>query len=287
MASIAAPFVVPRLGFAQRSSPTSAPDPGTFFNEWSYANQQIHFNVHKSKTARAITIANESTLIMFVAGQSLALSIITDTFTPTNGSKIDNYCWYDGKNYVAANPLIGAGGDEHNFNLKIADGLISNGKFARVILVPVALSGVTIQYYVSDAYKEIVAAAKKLAAQGITTATPNVKFLVKWNQGESDTRDGTTQQQYTDRFSALYGLVSPHLPGAKWMVAKETRYIGTNSAAIQAAQMALVNGTTIFAGEDMDSIPDSSRNPDQTHLNATGGNSAATMGIAAISAITF
>lgn len=248
-----------------------------------------------AKTPRALTINPvEKTLVLISAGQSLAANMITDTFTPTNGTKLDNFAWYDGRNWAAANPLIGTYSTSHNFNLKIADGIISNGKFNRVIIVPVAMAGTSINQWVTDYvaeptgyYRMIQAAAKKLAAQGVTPSTTGVKFLVKWNQGESDTRDGTTQVNYTADFNKLMSLCATDLPGAKWMVAKESWYIGAISTAIQNAQTGLVNGTTIFAGENMDSLDATNRIGDNTHLNATGGNAAATMGIAAITAITF
>jgi hypothetical protein len=236
---------------------------------------------------------------MICAGQSLATDLITDTFSPTNGSKLDNFAWYDGRNWVAANALVGTSwngsvGTSHNFNFKVADGIITNGKFDRVIIVPVAMSGTSVYQWVTDwigepggYYRMIQAAAKKLAAQGVRPGTPGVKFLLKWNQGESDTQQATTQAAYTSDFNKLMALCAIDLPGVPWMVAKETRYLGVNSGAVQAAQLALVNGTTVFAGENMDSIGSSGRVGDDTHLNATGGNLAATMGIAAITAISF
>lgn len=278
-----------------RQRPFSAPDPGRiFFETGNVANSQPNTDV-SAKTPRALTINPvEKTLVLISAGQSLAANMITDTFTPTNGTKLDNFAWYDGRNWAAANPLIGTYSTSHNFNLKIADGIISNGKFNRVIIVPVAMAGTSINQWVTDYvaeptgyYRMIQAAAKKLAAQGVTPSTTGVKFLVKWNQGESDTRDGTTQVNYTADFNKLMSLCATDLPGAKWMVAKESWYIGAISTAIQNAQTGLVNGTTIFAGENMDSLDATNRIGDNTHLNATGGNAAATMGIAAITAITF
>lgn len=289
------------LGADMRVLPLSAPDPGNiFFEVGGIVNSTTYTDV-SGKTPRALTInPSEDTLIMICAGQSLASDLITDTFSPTNGSKLDNFAWYDGRNWVAANALVGTSwngsvGTSHNFNFKIADGIITNGKFDRVIIVPVAMSGTPISYHVTDYiggepagyYRMIQAAAKKLAAQGVRPGTPGVKFLLKWNQGESDTQQATTQASYTANFNKLMELCAIDLPGVPWMVAKETRYVGVNSGAVQAAQLSLVNGTTVFAGENMDSIGSSGRVGDDTHLNATGGNLAATMGIAAITAITF
>lgn len=280
---------------AARVRPFSAPDPGGIYLEKAnVAYTQPNADV-SGKTPRALAINGaENTLIMICAGQSLAANLIADTFTPVNGSKLDNLGWYDGRNWAAANPLIGTYSTSHNFNFKIADGLISNGKFDRVIIVPVAMSGTSVNQWVNDYtteptgyYRMIQAAAKKLAAQGVTPSTPGVKFLLKWNQGESDTQGATSQVNYTADFNKLVSLCATDLPGVKWMVAKESWYIGAVSTAVQNAQTALVNGTTIFAGENMDSLDATKRTGDNTHLNATGGSAAATLGIAAITAITF
>jgi len=289
------------LGADMRALPLSAPDPGNIFFEKGNLANSLPYSVVTGKSSRALSInPSEDTLIMICAGQSLATNSITDTFTPTNGSKLDNLAWYDGTNWAATTPLLGTSwggtvGTSVNFNHKIADGIISNGKFDRVIIVAVALPGTPISYHITDYiggepagyYRMIQAAAKKLAAQGVRPGTPGVKFLLKWNQGESDTQQFTTQSAYTAYFNTLMALCAIDLPGVPWMVAKETRYLGVNSGAVQAAQLALVNGTTIFAGENMDSIGSSGRIGDDTHLNATGGGLAATMGIAAITAISF
>lgn len=284
-----------------RVRPFSAPDPGSIFYEVPGLAATTPYTDVSAKTPRALTInPAEKTLIMICAGQSLGTDRIIDTFTPTNASKVDNLSWYDGKNYAATNPLLGTGwagtvGTSHNFNFKIADGIISNSKFDRVIIVPMGMGGTSINQWANDGAltteatgycRMINAVAKKLAAQGITPATTGVKFLIKWNHGESDTQAGTSQASYTADFNKMKARVDADLP-VKWMVAKESWIVGVTSATVQAAQLALVDNVSIFAGENMDSIDATGRVADNTHLNATGGNSAATMGIAAVTAISF
>lgn len=285
-----------------RTRPFSLPDPGNIYYEKPGLAATLVYTSLSGKTPRSLAInPAEDTLIMICAGQSLATNLIADTFNPVNASKVDNLAWYDGNNYAATTPLLGTSwngtiGTSVNFNHKVADGIISNGKFDRVIIVPVALPGTTINWWANEGsltteavgyWRMIAAAAMKLRAQGITPDTPGVKFLVKWNQGESDRQASTTQANYTAYFNTMKSNVDAFLPGVKWMVARESWFIGTVSAAVQSAQTALVNGTTIFAGENMDSIDNTGREADQTHLNASGGNSAAAMGIAAITAISF
>lgn len=278
-----------------RVQPYSLPDPGRIYTEQFNLAKDVNANT-SGKSARSITInPAEKTLVLIAAGQSLATNNVSTTFTPVNGSKLDNFAWYDGSLYNAVTPSLGVTGTLANFNLAVADGVITNGKFDRVIVVPTAVPGVSIANYVDQILqggaetaqyaRMIESAVLKLASQGVTPQTPGVKFLIKWNQGESDTQQSTSQADYTARFNRLMTMCGP-LTGAKWMVAKETRYIGNNSAAVQAAQVGLVNNVNIFAGEDMDSIGAGGRT-DDTHLNATGYASAVSMGIAAITAITF
>jgi hypothetical protein len=283
-----------------RVLPSSAPDPGAIYNDVNNIAHTTTYVDVSGKTARSTSInPAEKTLVLITAGQSLGTDNITDTFTPTNGSKLDNYLWVNGTIWAATTPLVGTSwngtvGTSVNFNHKVADGIISNGKFDRVIIVPTNMAGTTVSYWAAEAtappsgfYRLILAAAKKLAAQGITPATPGVKFLVKWNQGEADTLVSTSQASYTADFNKLMALCANDLPGVKWMVAKESWYIGSVSTNVQNAQLALVDNVTVFAGENMDSLDATNRIGDNTHLNATGGNAAAAMGIAAITAITF
>jgi len=300
---VALPYLC--LGGSMRARPLSAPDPGHIFFENGIAAPVATGGTvltdTTGKTARSLAInGGIKTLVMICAGQSLQTDLITDTFNPVNGTVLDNFCWFNGTCFAATTPLLGTSWNGSiatsvNYNHKVADGLITNGKFDRVIIVPVNLSGTTVDIWARDGtfseaagyYRMILAAALKLAAVGITPSTPGVKFLIKWNQGESDTQQSTTQVNYTNSFNLMKSQIDAVLP-VKWTVAKETWFVGAVSSAVQAAQVALVNGTTIFAGEDMDgNINATGRVGDNTHLNAAGGNTATTLGIAAITAITF
>ena len=46
---------------------------------------------------------------------------------------------------------------------------------------------------------------------------------------------------------------------------------------MQAAQVALANGTTVFAGGDLDTLNATNRQADNTHFNDTGAAAAATL----------
>lgn len=280
-----------------RSAPFSLRDPGAIYNEVGNSARAVYADV-SAKSLRSLTINTAvRNLFLFIPGQSLNTGLSPTNYTPTNGANIDNFLWTSGLNYAASDPLVGthwngaAASTSANYNLRVADGMISNGKFSRVIIVPCALAGTSIAQWTNDYvadpngyYRVLNAAAKKLAARGITPATTNCFFAVKWNQGESDTQAGTSQTDYYNGLLRLRALC-PDLVGAKWFVAQESYIAGVSSAAVRAAQAAIVDNVNWFSGGDMDTITDAGRQADRTHLNDAGAVSAATIGINALSAV--
>ncbi|MGX9992135.1 hypothetical protein ACS4RR_023730 [Rhizobium sp. Z1P35] len=71
------------------------------------------------------------------------------------------------------------------------------------------------------------------------------------------------------------------IPNCAILVAQESYYDGATSAADLAAQASVVNGTTVFAGENVDSIGSGGRY-DNTHLNETGADQRAMLAVAAL-----
>jgi hypothetical protein len=179
----------------------------------------------------------------------------------------------DGGLYAAVDPLLGCNEAKGNTFGRIADKWITAGKYARVILIPIAIGST----YVADhapggVYNALYAVAfARAKALGYTV---NGVF---WQQGEQDNVAGTTTAAYE---ASLSGLISQQRGlgnTAPWLLARSTYSTGTTSSAIQAAYAALINGTTIFAGADTDSLGSSDRQADNTHLNATGADANATL----------
>lgn len=282
---------------AQKLSSTFTIDPGIIFSIPGNAIQNAYKDT-TGKSLKLITInPSERTLLIYVLGQSLSTNLTTQVYNPTNSTKIDNYQTSTGLLYSASNPLLGTSWNgsvptSANFNLQVADVLITNGIFDRVILVPLAVPGTSIYNWTNDNtgtestgyYRALCSAALKLQTQGVSQNTPGVKVLVKWNQGESET--STTASDYVAGMHTLINSCST-LSNVKWMIAKETWLSGAINPTIQAAQTSMWNGTTIFQGEDMDSINNTGRQADMTHLNAIGGSLAAGMGVTQITAIPF
>jgi hypothetical protein len=118
---------------------------------------------------------------------------------------------------------------------------------------------------------------RRLASRNITPATPGATFAYLWMQGESDNLAGTTQAAYAAGLTTvLANAVAAGFSG-RMFVCRESWINGTVAAAMQAAQVAFVNGSTVFSGGDLDSLNAGSRQGDNTHFNDAGMASAATL----------
>jgi hypothetical protein len=134
------------------------------------------------------------TLVIIQEGQSNDLNTAPSAFTPVNASKIDNMNICDGGIYpLPSDPVIGAGcapglpgcntpdcastGCLGNVMTRVADALITAGKFDRVIVLPTSVGGTPVVAWAPGGglslYNDRTAVAlRRLAAKGITTSTP-------------------------------------------------------------------------------------------------------------------
>lgn len=223
----------------------------------------------------------QQTLVLITAGQSLRANASGTQYTPTNAASIDNFNVYNGALYDCAGPMLGCtpgSTGPGNVAPRVADLLISNGKFDRVIIVPTAMGGSFIaEWQAGGVYHDRVPVAmRRLASRGITPVTPGVTFALEWGHGESDGNYGTSQAEYQAGWQSFKsGVLAAGFEG-RIFVARESYYTGSTFPAITAAQAAVVDGVTVFAGGNIDSINSGGRS-DDLHLNNTGAATAATL----------
>jgi hypothetical protein len=91
------------------------------------------------------------TLVLITAGQSHFCNTQPSLFVPVNTAVIDNFSIYDGAAYNIGGQMLGCTNNvtsatPGNASARVADLLVTNGKFDRVIVVPIAVGGT----YVSD-----------------------------------------------------------------------------------------------------------------------------------------
>ena len=231
-------------------------------------------------------VPGERTAVLVFVGQSLSVNEVPTLYTPTQ-AKNHQINIYDGKCYETQEPLLGinvSGGavtdKRGTWMSRLADNLIAHGYYDRVVIVPMAVGNTRVDQWASDTVapylkNNINVVALRLAADGLP---PTAIF---WGQGESDTSAGTTQAAYAASLATVIAAFNRAMPAVPILVAREAYYYGATSAAILAAQDAAVNGTTVFAGENVESIGPSMRY-DNTHLSEAGADQRARLAEAAL-----
>lgn len=223
----------------------------------------------------------QKTLALIIVGASNGASVGPSAYTPSNGSAIDNMSIYDGALYTAADPMLGqtmSSLGPGSVGLVLADSLIGNGVFNRVILVPTAVGGSTsIMLGVGGSlYQRGCVAMKRLAARGITSSTTGVTIGLLFMTGENDT--GTSAANYEAAIQQQVTSMQACGFSGRIFVPTETWLSGAVNSTIQGAQATLVAlGNPWFAGGNLDSLTNTSRQSDQTHFTNAGQVSAATL----------
>lgn len=286
-ALLAAAVTIPTVEF-MRARPVSPPDPFRFQEYPSTFNGQLwNGNQPYSDTNGRTPLANQTldtsirNLIVISTGQSLRINQTPTTYIPTNLSAISNFNVLDGALYPYQEPLLGCGytgttpGFGKGFMLgRAADILLSGGHTDRVILLPEGVGGSPVQWWATGPLSDrIPKALARLASRGFVAQT-NVDVLIEWGQGEADNTGGTSQATYTSLLNTV--IVNARAAGftGHFYVAQETMFGGVTSSAVAAAQVAILNGTTILPSGNIDSVPSGQR-IDGTHLADTGAVTAA------------
>jgi hypothetical protein len=286
-------------GGSARPDPFQIPDISTIMNA-SVCSSTFMCNAPNAdtatKTARTQTVNNGvRNLIILVAGQSNNEPEAPSAYTPTNPTVIDNFNYLDGSMYAAADPVLGAsrnGTGPGLMDLRVADQLITGGKFDRVILVPMAIGGsagfdwgMAPGTYVptgqpSGHLSNIPCIAmQRLAARGIVPGT-NVTFIMDWGQGESEQGLSTTQIQYAAYLTYIATQLDSCGFVGRMFVNVMTWVGGPQYAPVAAAQTAfagtVIGNVTAFIGGNLDSLNNTFR-VDNTHFNDSGAASGATL----------
>lgn len=247
----------------------------------------------KSLTLRTQTLNPAvRNLVIIAAGQSNMADVGPSAHSPSNGSVLDQLNIYDGAIYAAADPLLGTSYPRSagvaiygpgNHMLRLADSFVTAGLFDRVVIVPVGVGATRVDQFEPGSYggKIIPVALRRLAALGIV-AGANVTITILWGQGESDTDAGTSQAAYTASLNNIIATSRAEGFTGLWFVALMSRSLGSASAAVVAAQAAVVDhGANVWAGPNLDALNGNNcsamacRQADDTHFSDAGMASAA------------
>jgi hypothetical protein len=159
----------------------------------------------------------------------------------------------------------------------VADLLVTNGKFDRVIIVPIAIGGTSVAMWGTGGVlaSRVPAAMARLASRGITPGMTGVTFAFLWGQGESDR--ATSQAAYAASLGQVTTALFATGFNGRAFINSQTWLSGVTNANVVAAQAAAANSTTIFAGANADSLTAGSRQADNTHFSDAGMASFATL----------
>lgn len=223
--------------------------------------------------------------VLLVTGQSIAANTLPTLYTPTNASVVDQMNIFDGQLYNIGGPLLGSSrnsavGGPGNLSAMVADLVVTNGKFDRVILCCMTIGSTTASMW-GDANAEIYlrtqVAMARLAARGVVPGMTGVTFFCLHSLGETDCANGTLQAPFAASSSGFIAKLNSTGFNGRIFIPQETYQSGVTSNPIRAAQASLWDGSTVFSGGDIDTLTVLSRQADNTHLTDAGAVSAATL----------
>jgi hypothetical protein len=205
------------------------------------------------------------TMVAFVMGQSNAANHSSHITTASN-PRILNY--FNGKCYLASDPLLGATGPTGSQWVAMGQKLLS--RYDKIILIPFAISGVSVTRFTGDLNPSFVATMAQVKM------TYNVTHFL-WHQGENDAMYPIGKSAYTANLNTLIKQAKAKFPAARFYTSIVTICDALPNPAIQAAQKSAVNPRRgIFLGVNSDSLGDLYRY-DRCHFNEAGIDALSTM----------
>lgn len=251
----------------------SASDNCLLLDQWDHAAFPSPWRNPDSYTAvNPNLVAGETTCVIIGGGQSTITNCGTASAYVKVSSNIHMMNIYTGGMYSAINAMIGVDGDGECFLIRLADKMIAAGKYQRVILVPFGLGSTDIARWTAGAFcdERTRVACQRVKSAGLLSAT---QVYTIWQQGESDTVLATSQATMTAGISSVISTARAVLPTTPFYVSKTSYENGFTSAAVRAAQAAVVTGT-VFAGPDTDTLGGAYRH-DNIHWNGAGSDAVA------------
>jgi lysophospholipase L1-like esterase len=233
-----------------------------------------------------VLVGGENTGVILVLGDSTGSNVVNSIFTPVNTTKNQNLNPYNGGVYQSVEPLLGCTTNQAlpasgNFFTRVADTLITNAVYARVIVEPISVSGTLFaDWAVGGAINGRIAAAyKRMTAVGLT---PTGIYIML---GVNDTNAGTGQIAATASLNSIISTIRALNSTVPIFVPKHSIFGLVTSAAVQNAQAAVLDSPgKVYSGGDMDTLTAAGNYWDNTHFNATGAAAAAALAVTAITA---
>ncbi len=213
--------------------------------------------------------------VLFTFGQSNAANEGRDRYLA--GDAVANFNPFDGKCYIAQDPLLGAYGPAGSVWGRVGDQLIAEGLFDRVLIIAIGVGGSSIARWTQegDLNTRIGFALDGLARHGIEPTH------ILWHQGEADRALGTARAAYVDAFGSIVdtfrnrGVVAPLYPAiATYCYMFDLAHMddyAEETKAIRAAQQSLPDEFAgVLPGPDPDQITGPAYRHDNCHFTHLG-----------------
>jgi hypothetical protein len=239
---------------------------GKLLTEYVHQTELANLPPPPVRVERPCSPVSGKTAIIVVHGQSNAANY--GSVRHTAREAVDNFDSASGKCFGAADPLLGTDGIGGSFATRLGDILIQDGRYDRVIFVPLARGGASIAYLNNEGAELITNGIAKMKQAGLKPTH------ILFQQGETDAVSKTTAEEYA---SLLHQLVKRFRAAgfdAPFYLSRSTKcdYVGPNNIeAVRAGQLSAVDDVlNIRLGPDTDTIGNEGRSPDGCHMNEAG-----------------
>lgn len=250
------------------------------------------------KTSAAMPSLTNLGAILFI-GQSHPGNHVTGAqYTPTSAANCLQIDPYTGTIYQLKDPMIGPTGTNASPIPRVAQNLITSGKYANVLFANLAVGGTVLGQWTApgQTVKDTDGTPINTGAPGARLChraeaglrrffdrgvMPNIVLMI----GEQDHANDTPRATWASRFTnASKTGLKDSLDGightGKWLVVQESMLTGgATSANIRGAQTDVIDNVRVFGGVDLDALDAATyRTGDGIHFDAaTGAPAVATL----------
>lgn len=191
------------------------------------------------------------TAVLLTLGQSQTANAGETPFAPP--AHVFNLNPFDGRLYIARDPLLGCTEEGGNFASRLGHLLVAERRWARAVVLPIGVGGSAVAEWVPGAVHH----ARLTAAAAVLRTAQLSPTAVLWAQGEADAVPGADGARYRANLLRVIGTLRELGIAAPVYVAVSTFCSPPcdGNTAIRAAQRAMVSTADgIFAGPDTDRL---------------------------------
>lgn len=220
-------------------------------------------NVLPRSEVKCTDISNQNTLVALTLGQSNAANFGIPRFKPDRNV----FNLFEGKCFIAEDPMIGASGDGGSVWTRLGQILVETKQYKNAIFITIAEGSSEISQWVSGGiYEKKLLRAIKQAKKSHITITH-----VLWHQGETDASKGTSQSEYLLNLQRLIDSIRSNGVHAPFFVSVASYCQYKVSSAIQSAQKSSIDfNKRIYPGPNTDLMTSSKYRRDNCHFSEEG-----------------